>query len=240
MRIPRIYLDLPLHPNTEVPLDERSAHYLGKVLRMKAGMALTLFNGRGAECSGELVSLEKRRGIIRLKDATTPASESRLHTILGIGISRGERMDYVVQKSTEMGVNVIQPLFTEFCEVKLDEKRGEKRRQHWQQVGISAAEQSGRVLIPEVLPPVSAGSWIKSLACERKYLLDQEQSGELAREPVPEQIALFIGPEGGMSDNEKALADSKGFIGLNLGPRTLRTETAPVAALSLFQYLWGN
>ncbi len=240
MRIPRIYLPQQLESNSEVSLDSRSTHYLAAVLRMKPGMMLTAFDGSGLEFPGTLTDISKKSGLVSLGEGNNPGTESPLETHLGIGISRGERMDFVIQKSTELGVNVIQPLFTEHCEVKLDDKRADKRRAHWEQVSISASEQSGRVIPPVIHAPVSLDQWLNQVDCQYKFLLDQQQHGKLEEIKDPKSIAFMIGPEGGISDNEKALAKDKGFFGLNLGPRTLRTETAPIAALSLFQYLWGQ
>lgn len=240
MRIPRIYLPQDLQDHHEVTLDARSAHYLFSVLRMKPGTPLIAFNGSGMEFNGIINALNKKAGLITISDSFTPDTESPLKTILGLGISRGERMDYAIQKSTELGVNLIQPLFTEHCEVKLDDKRAEKRRAHWEQICISACEQSGRVIPPEILPPLLLNNWLEEVSAQHKFLLDQDQQGAIDDIANPDSIALLIGPEGGLSDNEKALAKGKGFFGLSLGPRTLRTETAPVAALSLFQFLWGR
>lgn len=240
MRIPRLYLDQPLATDCTVELTTDSVHYLSNVLRMKAGMPLVAFDGSGREYHGTLLTLDRKSATARFTEVLVPGTESPLQTELAIGISRGERMDYVVQKSTELGVSVIQPLFTEHCEVRLDDKRAGKRRDHWQQVAISACEQSGRVVPPRVMPPLSLGDWLDGLTCTGRFLLDRDQAGSLAGMTNPGSIALLIGPEGGLSENEKTLALDKGFTGLNLGVRTLRTETAPVAALSLFQYLWGN
>lgn len=241
MRVPRIYLNQPLAANQDVILDGRSAHYLAAVLRMKTGMAIVAFDGSGLEYAGVLAELDKKSGRVALTAAVDPGTESPLSTLLGIGISRGERMDYVVQKSTELGVSAIQPLFTENCEVRLDARRAEKRRDHWQQVCISACEQSGRVVLPEVREPVPLAQWLDTLTCPHRFMLDRDEEAlPRGTNDRPDSLALLIGPEGGLSDNEKALAVGKGFKGLNLGPRTLRTETAPVAALSLCQFLWGN
>lgn len=240
MRVPRIFLEQAIEPGADMALDGRSAHYLANVLRMKAGMALTVFDGSGREYPATLIALGRKDGSISLGDGVDPGTESRLHTILGIGISRGERMDYVVQKSTECGVNVIQPLFTEFCEVRLDDKRMSKRLEHWRQVCISACEQSGRVVLPAILAPLSLNAWAEDVQAERKFLLHQGERKTVETGQPPATVALLVGPEGGLSDKEKALAQDKGFSGLSLGTRTLRTETAPVAALGLFQYLWGN
>lgn len=241
MRIPRIYLNQEMTTGQESQLGERSAHYLANVLRMKKGSQLILFNGSGLEYTATVLTLNRKEGTVLVNSHTDPGRESGLFTHLGIGLSRGERMDYVVQKSTELGVNVIQPLFTEFCEVKLDSKRAAKKREHWTQVSISACEQSGRVKLPEIREPITLKAWLEStLDCQKKYLLDQYQESGLDAASRPESVALLIGPEGGLSENEKALATGQGFSGLKLGSRTLRTETAPVAALSLFQHLWGN
>lgn len=241
MRIPRIYLNQDIASGQEAQLGERCAHYLANVLRMKKGSQLILFNGSGMEFTATVLTLTRKDGTVLVNAHTDPGSESGLFSHLGIGLSRGERMDYVVQKSTELGVNVIQPLFTEFCEVKLDSKRAAKKREHWTQVSISACEQSGRVKLPEIREPIPLKAWLESnVDCQKKYLLDQDQNSGLDTESRPESVALLIGPEGGLSENEKALAKGQGFTGLKLGSRTLRTETAPVAALSLFQHLWGN
>lgn len=240
MRIPRIYLKQTLAADSEIVLDPRSTHYLTSVLRMKPGMTLIVFDGSGLEFHGTLKALGKKDGIVSLGEAADPCTESTLQTILGIGISRGERMDYAIQKSTELGVSVIQPLFTENCEVRLDDKRSGKRCEHWKQVSISACEQCGRVLPPEILMPLTLEQWLSELTCPVGFLLDRDESTALGELPSPDSVALLIGPEGGLSEKEKALAKDRGFSGLSLGRRTLRTETAPVAALSLFQYLWGN
>jgi 16S rRNA (uracil1498-N3)-methyltransferase len=207
---------------------------------MKPGMSLIAFDGSGLEFHGTILELGKKGGLISISESHDPGTESALETTLGIGISRGERMDYAIQKSTELGVRIIQPLFTEHCEVKLDDKRAEKRRAHWQQISISACEQSGRVVPPEICSPLPLTHWLEGVSSAYKFLLDQDQQGVLKDISKPESVALLIGPEGGLSDNEKALAFGKGFLGLSLGPRTLRTETAPVAALSVFQHLWGS
>lgn len=240
MRIPRIHLNQPLQANQDITLDDRNAHYLGSVLRMKAGMALVVFDGSGMEFAGTITALGKKAAVITLGDSHDPGTEAAVHTCLGIGISRGERMDYIVQKSTELGVSIIQPLFTGRCEVRLDERRASKRRAHWEQVSISACEQSGRTRIPNILAPLYIEQWLDNLDCQYKFILDVNGRTSLSDMPCPDSVALLVGPEGGLSDNEKTLASGKGFSVLSLGPRVLRTETAPVAALALFQYLWGN
>jgi 16S rRNA (uracil1498-N3)-methyltransferase len=149
-------------------------------------------------------------------------------------------MDYAIQKSTELGVKVIAPLFTEYCEVKLDPERSEKRLAHWQQLAISACEQCGRVCPPRIEAPQALSNWLAATPPSLKLLLDHQQQEALPDTAPEEGVVLLIGPEGGFSEHEIALARRAGFRGIALGPRVLRTETAPVAALSVIQYLWGD
>src|SRR5690606_348388 len=142
-------------------------------------------------------------------------------------------------KATELGVNVIAPLFTEHCEVRLNDERREKRQEHWQQIAISACEQSGRVCVPQVLAPQALAEWVKSAPAELCLVLDHRQTAKLEGSKPEGGVALLIGPEGGLADAEIQLALNAGFKGIALGKRVLRTETAPVAALSVLQYLWG-
>ena len=148
-------------------------------------------------------------------------------------------MDLVVQKSTELGVSEIVPLFTEHCEVKLNAERQEKRVEHWQQVAISACEQTGRVIIPVIRMPQKIAEWIESPGAGLKLLYDHNETGKLDGARPQGGIALLIGPEGGLSDSEISKARAAGFTGINLGNRVLRTETAPITALSILQYLWA-
>ena len=239
MRISRIYCALPLRSGEEVVLEGQTAHYLGKVLRLGAGAPLVLFNGDGSEYAATLVRVDKKNCAVLPGTQSWPAVESALHTVLGLGISRGERMDYAVQKATELGVNVIAPLFTEHCEVRLSDERKEKRQEHWQQVAISACEQSGRVRVPQVLAPQALSAWVKASPAELCLVFDHRESARLGGEKPPGGVALLVGPEGGLASAEIDYARSAGFKGIALGKRVLRTETAPVAALSVLQYLWG-
>jgi 16S rRNA (uracil1498-N3)-methyltransferase len=239
MRVSRIYTTTPLTSPASVILDGSTAHYLGKVLRLTVGNALVLFNGDGREYPATITALTKSTVTVTLGDARMPDTESRLRTVLGIGISRGERMDYVVQKSTELGVSEIVPLFTEHCEVKLNAERQEKRVEHWQQVAISACEQCGRVVVPTISQPVKLADWIQAPGAGLKLLCDQSESKALSGPAPGNGVALLIGPEGGLSETEMAMAKAAGFEGVSFGNRILRTETAPVTALSVLQYLWG-
>ncbi len=240
MRISRLFTAQPLCANSTVELTDATAHYLGKVLRVGKGDALVLFNGDGLQYPAVVENVGKQHVQVSVGTAETPATESALHTVLGLGISRGERMDYAIQKSTELGVCVIVPLFTEHCEVKLSGERSDKRQSHWQQVAISACEQSGRVKVPVVEAPLSLAAWLARADGTLRMVLDHEESGRLSGPRPAEGVSLLIGPEGGLSPAEIAAAKAAGFAGVRLGSRVLRTETAPVAALSVLQYLWGE
>jgi 16S rRNA (uracil1498-N3)-methyltransferase len=239
MRISRIFCSQALSPESEIVLGGQTAHYLGKVLRLSTGASLVLFNGDGSEYAATVVQVDKKSCTVLTGAQARPAVESALHTVLGLGISRGERMDYAIQKATELGVSAIAPLFTEHCEVRLNEERKEKRQEHWQQIAISACEQSGRVCVPEVLAPQALATWVASSPAELCLVFDHQQDAVLSGDRPEGGVALLIGPEGGLAPAEIRLAKDKGFKGIALGKRVLRTETAPVAALSVLQYLWG-
>jgi 16S rRNA (uracil1498-N3)-methyltransferase len=239
MRISRIHTAAILATATEAALDSPTAHYLGKVLRLEAGAALCLFNGDGHEYAATIVRIDRKSCTVRVGNRRTPQTESALRTVLGLGISRGDRMDYAIQKSTELGASAFVPLFTEHCEVRLDRERQDKRREHWQQIATSACEQSGRVRIPVVHKPQALAEWVKSAPAELCLLFDHNQTTRLPVMRPVTGVALLIGPEGGLSPVEISIAHNAGFAGITLGPRVLRTETAPVAALSVLQYLWG-
>lgn len=238
MRISRVFTAQSLQANSEAALDGDTAHYLGKVLRLAPGAVLKLFNGDGYEYPAAIRAVTKHSVLVALGDAHVPATESPLHSVLALGISRGERMDYAIQKSTELGVSVVVPLFTEHCEVKLQGERSDKRQQHWQQIAISACEQCGRVRVPQIVAPLLLADWLPTATTALKLVLDHEEQGALPT-ARPEGVSLLIGPEGGLSPAEIAQAKAAGFNGLALGSRVLRTETAPVAALSVLQFLWG-
>lgn len=239
MRISRLYTPLPLQSGQAAELTDTAAHYLTNVLRLGIGARLRLFNGDGREYEATIESVGKQRVRVAVGAASAPATESALTTVLGLGISRGERMDFAIQKSTELGVTTIVPLFTEHCEVKLQGERLDKRQSHWQQIAISACEQCGRVSVPVVQPPAELSAWLPTVATSLKLVLDHEESGSLGGTRPANGVALLIGPEGGLSPAEIAAAKAAGFSGLALGKRVLRTETAPLAALSVLQYLWG-
>jgi len=240
MRISRIYTDQPIKQDSPINLFGQQAHYLSKVLRLKANAKLILFNGDGYEYKSLITDIDKHSITLEIQEADIANSESPLHTILGLSLSRGERMDLAIQKSTELGVTEIVPLFTEFSEVKLQGERLLKKIRHWQQVAISASEQSGRNCIPKLHPPQELSSWCSKLDCKRKLIFEPSAVKALPTQENTTQVALLIGPEGGFSENEINNALNSGFIAVRLGPRILRTETAPIAALASLQLIWGD
>lgn len=241
MRTTRIYTDLPLTAHTLIELGKDAARHLVTVLRMKPGEHVSLFNGEGGEYSGEIVSATPKSVTVQLADHYSSDRESPLKTLLGIGISRGDRFDWVLQKATELGVSEIYPLYTERTEVKLKGEREEKKQRQWQQIIISACEQCGRNRMPVLHTPVNLRDWLGTEA-DIKLLLHHRSDVTLQSLTgiKPASAALLIGPEGGLSEAEISQGLASGFHALTLGPRVFRTETAPIAALSLFQGMWGD
>jgi 16S rRNA (uracil1498-N3)-methyltransferase len=243
MRTTRIHIDQPLSVATELALPQQAAEHVTRVLRMNAGDMLTVFNGDGYDYAATLISIGKRDVTVHIEDREQISNESPLKLTLAQGIARGEKMDLIVQKATELGVARIVPLFTERSEVKLDSSRSEKRLLHWRAVAASACEQSGRVCIPNVAPAQTLQDWLKSLADDGAQRLALLPEGTLrARELQFGDVdgVLAVGPEGGLGDRDVATLQAAGFRGLRLGPRILRTETAGLAALAALQALHGD
>ena len=239
MRVSRFYLDAPLAEG-ECLLTDNLAHYVGRVLRLAPGAPVQIFNGSGQEWPGQVLEVSKREVRVTLQAPLPGLPESALKVHLGQAMSRGERMDWAIQKAVEMGVSEITPLFTERCEVKLQGERADKRQAHWQQIAISACEQCGRSIVPVVHSPVALETWLGRLTCDLKLVLHHRTEQELAHLQRPDRLGLLIGPEGGLSVDEITQAEKAGFKSARFGPRVLRTETAPVVALTMAQHLWGD
>lgn len=239
MRVSRFYLDAPLAEG-EQSLEGNLAHYVGRVLRLGPGAPVQIFNGSGQEWPGQVLEVGKRQVRIALAAAVDGQAESPLAVHLGQAMSRGERMDWAIQKAVELGVTQITPLFTERCEVRLQGERADKRQQHWQQIAISACEQCGRSRVPVVNPPMALSEWLAGLQAQLKLVLHHRTDQDLRSLPAPTSLGLLIGPEGGLSAAEIGQAEAAGFQAARFGPRVLRTETAPVVALSIAQQLWGD
>jgi len=241
MRIPRIHHPAPLSSGTHIELSDTAANHVSRVLRLPVDAPLILFNGQGGEFAATVTALDKRRVSVAVGDFHATEREPPLPLQLAQGISRGERMDYTIQKAVELGVSRIIPLFTEHCGVQLHGERLEKRIKHWQGVVISACEQCGRNRIPQVDSPLTLSRWLASPGSGMRLVLSPAAEHSLTRLPAPDgAVTLLIGPEGGLSDQELALAVQAGFLGLRLGPRVLRTETAAVAALAAMLGIWGD
>ena len=240
--MPRIYLPINLSTGTEVELDDRARQHIIQVLRLKQGAALVLFNGQGGEYQAQLLKAEKRHAVVLVGEHHSPQCESPIRIHLGLGISKGERMDFAIQKAVELGVNEITPLFTERSVVQLDDKRKQKRLHHWQGIIQSACEQCGRTQLPELHTMSNFYDWVKILDTDStKLILDPYTTTHLSDiKPTPPNVRLAIGAEGGFNNEEINTALENAFQGLNLGPRILRTETAVVAGLAAIQTVWGD
>ncbi|WDE06628.1 16S rRNA (uracil(1498)-N(3))-methyltransferase [Thalassomonas viridans] len=246
MRNPRIYQDQPLKVGEKVQLNTDAFGHTIRVLRLNEGDMVTLFNGRltdGNYCQyqGELVNVTKKQAEVLLTDCQVVSNESPLNIHLGQGISRGDRMDFTLQKSVELGVNTITPVFTERCGVKLSGERLAKKRDQWQKIVISACEQSGRCAVPVVADPVSLSEWLGQETSALKLNLHPRAQHSIMTLPQENQrVRLLIGPEGGLSDEEINQANGAGFVDILLGPRVLRTETAALTAISALQCRFGD
>lgn len=240
MRIPRFYQPGEITPGQTLALSDDVVQHVARALRMRVDDPLELFNGDGNNYRARLTLVEKRKAEVMIESADAAAVESPLQVHIGQSVSRGERMDYAVQKGTETGMTQLTPLLSERCEVKLDAKRQDKRQQHWQQVAVSACEQSGRAVVPAVHGFAPLAQWCASVDAQLKFVLHHHSAAPLGAYDAPQSVALLIGPEGGLSEAEVELAISHGFKPLALGPRVMRTETAPVAAQAVMHYLWGD
>ena len=240
----RLFVDRKLGPGAELSLTGDPARYLGRVLRLKVGNEVSVFNGDNGEWLAEITKLTKDRVELRVGEPRETNTESPLKLHLVQGISRGERMDFVVQKATELGVKRITPVLTDYGVVRLDEKRAAKRQQHWQRVAQSACEQSGRVRPPLVDAPIAINTWFGGAAGvsdSTDLVLDPRATTALDDLDAPrEKLCLLIGPEGGFSERELDDAKAAGFRPVAMGPRVLRTETAAIAALTIAQSRWGD
>ena len=242
MRIIRSHVDQPLAVGQTVTLPEDSTTHLVRVLRLAPGDAVTLFNGDGHDYTARLLTAAKRGAEAEVIGRTAVARESALRITLAQGVARGEKMDLVLQKATELGVHAFTPVVTERTEVKLDAERAGKRMAHWRGVVAAACEQSGRAVLPRLAEPVALASYAGMEPSDIRLMLDP--GGDVGLDAVApaagQSIALVVGPEGGLSERDLATLRAAGFRGLRLGPRILRTETAGLAAVAALQALYGD
>lgn len=248
MQNPRIYQNQPIKLGESLTLDPDAFGHLVRVLRLSEGALVTLFNGQlvdGEQCQyqGQLVNVTKKHAQVLIQEIEHKSIESPLNIHLGQGVSRGDRMDFTLQKSVELGVNSITPLFTERCGVKLSGDRLSKRREQWQKIVISACEQSGRCTVPVVNEPISLLQWLTQPSSALKINLHPRAQHSIMTLPIElnsQRVRLLIGSEGGLSEHEIEQASAASFVDVLLGPRILRTETAALTAITALQCRFGD
>ena len=215
-----------------------------KVLRLKVGDQFALFNGDGYDYVAKVIELSKHKTSVEIIDRYAVNHESPLKITLAQGLAAGDKMDWIIQKAVELGIQSIQPLLTERSIVKLDRERADKKLEHWRTVAISACEQTGRSIIPDILSPIHLVQWLSNqnqIANSLKLILTPAKAQNINHLEKPSSPVVFmVGPEGGFSEKEMNLALSSSFVPVNFGKRVLRTETASVVALSIMQNLWGD
>ncbi|MBW8192670.1 16S rRNA (uracil(1498)-N(3))-methyltransferase [Neiella marina] len=238
----RIFHPEPLNTNTQIQLSDSAAGHVARVLRMRVGDAVELFDGSGFAYSAELTVVEKRRVVANITTAAEHDRESPLKVHIGQGVSRGDKMDFTIQKAVELGVDAITPLLTERCGVKLQAERWQKKVLHWQQIAISACEQCGRNKVPAIHQPLTLSHWLEQPSDQLKLNLHPKAAhGINGLTTVPDSgVRLLIGPEGGLSDIEIEAAQQHSYQSILMGPRVLRTETAALTALTALQTRFGD
>lgn len=242
MRLTRVHVSEPLTAGGRHTIEGDAANHIMRVLRLRPGDPLTVFDGRGGEHTARVEEFRKGAVIVAVADRSSAGRESPLPITLAQGVSRGERMDWVVQKATELGVTRIIPILTERTVVRLDAKQAERKRLHWQAIAVSACEQSGRERIPGVDAPLAMAEFLSRADSRATRALLSPAGGQRVAD-LPRAAAgvvVLIGPEGGLAEGEQRAALASGFVAVRLGPRVLRTETAAVAAMTLLQYQFGD
>jgi len=237
----RIFTSQPIDQASLITLDSVAAHHLSTVLRKNVGFSFNIFNGNGAEFSAQISNIEKKEVEVKVVKLLHTEATAVLKFNLFIALSKGERMEFALQKAVELGIHSITPIISERTVVKLSADRLKRKMQHWQKIIISACEQSGRCLIPTLSTPQPIQKIIASPPAGLSLLLDPQANNRLNQLKKPlDAVNLIVGPEGGFSESEQQGLVNVGFKGVRLGPRILRTETAPLAALAAMQALWGD
>jgi 16S rRNA (uracil1498-N3)-methyltransferase len=242
MRLTRVHVDADLQTGRRLTVEGSAGNHISRVLRLRVGDALTLFNGRGGEYGGTIEEIRRDTVLVSVLEQREVQRESPCQITLAQGISRGERMDWVVQKATELGVARIAPLFTERSVVRLDDRQAAKKVQHWRSIAIAACEQSGRNRVPEIATPIGLFDLLeRQTARGAALLLSPGAALRITDIPGADTGAtVLIGPEGGLAEAEQQAATKSGFTPVRMGPRVLRTETAAVCALTLLQQKFGD
>ena len=240
-RLSRVYTEQPLLSTDSVELAGSVSHYLTRVLRLSEGDSVSLFNGDGRDYSGKICEIQRQHLLVRIHRSEVNGNESPLKITLVQAISRGERMDYSLQKATELGVFCIQPVTSRRVEVRLDKNRQAKRLAHWQGVVVSACEQSGRAVVPEVKAPFSLSQWLAVAETAQRLVLDPEAETGMSSLPITgNAVSVLVGPEGGFTSKELDDVRAMGVTAVSLGPRVLRTETAGPATIAVLQAGLGD
>ena len=237
---PRIFVDVRLGPGAQFSLDPDAAQHVGKALRLKTGDTITVFDGRGGEYDAILTRMDKEHVDVKTAAFRDVERESPVDVGLVQGLPEADKMDLIIQKSVELGVSWIQPIVCDRSVVRLSAERAARREAHWRRVAVAACEQSGRNRIPEVRPTLAFQSWIAEPAAAPRWLLTPSGEPLTGRAAPVRELELLVGPEGGLSERERDSALSQGGEPVSLGPRTLRAETAPLAALAAIHALWGD
>lgn len=240
MRIARVFAPSVSSPGTRYALPPDASRHLGKVLRARVGQSLVCFDGTGREYTCTITDIDRKQVWVQVESVTETSNESPLSIKLALAITRGDRMDFAIQKSVELGVVEILPFFSERCEVKLQGDKASKRTAHWQAVALSACEQSGRAVVPQVLAPQALADLVTTEHAMR-LVLDPTSEQTLSALPITgNEVLVAIGPEGGFSNEEVDLMTGHGFDSVRLGPRVLRAETAAIVATAALQTLHGD
>jgi len=240
MRVSRLYVAAPLNVGQKIELDDDAAHYIRSVLRLKPEQNLVLFNGQGGEYRCQLREVSRKSVRVEIEQYQERDVESPLTIHLGIGISRGDRMDWSVQKAVELGVTHLTPLVTERCVIKFNDDKKQQRLLHWQNIIQHAAEQSSRTRLPKLAEIADLSTWVNQQQALKVFLDPYAELTLNALPPDTHYVTLLSGPEGGFSSQERQIAIAAGFIPVRMGARILRTETAVLAALAAVQTLWGD
>ncbi|HEA17113.1 MAG TPA: 16S rRNA (uracil(1498)-N(3))-methyltransferase [Pseudoalteromonas prydzensis] len=241
MRVPHIYQASSIVIATPLQLDDDASGHIGRVLRMKVGEHISLFNGQGGEYLCELIEVGKKSVVAMPLKFDDKDVESPLSIHLGQGISRGDKMDFTIQKSVELGITEITPIFSQRCGVKLSPERLAKKHLQWQKIAIAAAEQSGRNSITTIHPPIDLSQWLAQKSDEIKLTLHPRAEHSIKTIKVPSAgVRFLVGPEGGFTDDEIAQTKQQAFVDIRIGPRVLRTETAALTVLSALQLQFGD
>jgi 16S rRNA (uracil1498-N3)-methyltransferase len=242
MRLTRVFVDSPLVPDSDLALPPAAANHVARVLRLRAGATLVAFDGSGSDFHCEILVVKGDDVLVRVGARTPGLPESPLRITLVQAVSRGERMDWTLQKATELGVRTIVPVFSSRTVVRLDGRQAEKKLRHWQAIVASACEQCGRSVLPDLRPPQELSRYLGEAAREgQRYVLSPTGPSALAGlTSVGARVELLIGPEGGLDDGEVDRAITSGYVPVRLGPRVLRTETAGIVALAVLQSFWGD